>query len=217
MAKKKSRSLPIPWGRRVRIDSTLGEKPRTPTRHQIRCPSTSMYVHLGFTPYLRPCSVKKWAPTLARSWKVVLNKRSRKFLKNFLIFFWSFRGNSSKKFDFRHRSSALARPGSRELRAVKIPASYDPWRPPKRRKNDSEKNRFFDFRKSGFHHFSWILERIGIFQRQNHFPREILLQMHLFWGPCDQKIAKKRFVLRELGLREPPRRLSRGGVPAASC
>ena len=48
-----------------------------------------------------------------------------------------------EKFDFAHRSSVLARPGSRELRAVKIPASYDAWRPPKRRKNDSGKNRFF--------------------------------------------------------------------------
>ena len=40
---------------------------------------------------------------------------------------------------------ALARSGSRELRAVKIPASYDAWRPPKRRKNDSEKIEFFWF------------------------------------------------------------------------
>ena len=55
----------------------------------------------------------------------------------------SFRGNSSQKFDFARRSDAVARPGSRELRAVKIPASYDAWRPPKRRKNDSDKNRFF--------------------------------------------------------------------------
>ena len=47
------------------------------------------------------------------------------------------------KIDFAHRSGALARPGSRELRAVKIPASYDAWRPLTRRKNDSEKIRFF--------------------------------------------------------------------------
>ena len=39
---------------------------------------------------------------------------------------------------------------------------------------------FFGFRKSVFRHFSWILERIGTFHRQNHFPHEILLQMHLF-------------------------------------
>ena len=66
-----------------------------------------------------------------------------KIFEIFLKIFRSFRGNSSKKFDFGRRSSALARPGSREERAVKIPASYDPWRPPKRRKNDSEKNEFF--------------------------------------------------------------------------
>ena len=32
-----------------------------------------------------------------------------------------------KKIDFAHRLDAVARPGSRELRAVKIPASYDAW------------------------------------------------------------------------------------------
>ena len=85
-----------------------------------------------------------------------------------------------KKFDFGHRSVALDRPGSRELRAVKIPGSYDAWRPPKRRKNDLEKNQFFLVSEISFSSFSWILKGIGIFQRQNHFPREILLQMHLF-------------------------------------
>ena len=61
----------------------------------------------------------------------------------FLIFFQNifrnFRHISSTYIDFAHRSGALARPGSRELRAVQIPTSYDAWRPPKRRKNDSEK------------------------------------------------------------------------------
>jgi len=66
-----------------------------------------------------------------------------KIFEIFLNFFRSFRGKSSKKFDFGHRSGARDRPGSRELRVVKIPASYDPWRPPKRRKNTSGKNRFF--------------------------------------------------------------------------
>ena len=60
-----------------------------------------------------------------------------------LNFFRSFRRNSSKKIDFAHRLGALARPGSRELPAIKIPASYHAWRPPKRRKNDSGKNLFF--------------------------------------------------------------------------
>ena len=55
----------------------------------------------------------------------------------------SFRGNSSKKMNFAHFLDVSARSGSRELRAVKIPASYDAWRPPKRQKNDSEKNCFF--------------------------------------------------------------------------
>ena len=54
----------------------------------------------------------------------------------------SSRESSSKKFDFAHRSDAMAHPRSRELRAVKIPTTYDAWRPPKRRKNDSEN---FDF------------------------------------------------------------------------
>ena len=73
----------------------------------------------------------------------VTNKRSRFFFDFFFYFFRSFRGNSSKKIVFAHRSGALARSGSRELRAVKIPASYDAWRPPKRRKNDSGKIKFF--------------------------------------------------------------------------
>ena len=59
-----------------------------------------------------------------------------------------FRRNSSKQIDFTHRLEFAARSGSRELRAGKIPASYDAWRPPKRRKNDSEKVRFFWSRKS---------------------------------------------------------------------
>ena len=38
--------------------------------------------------------------------------------------------------DFAHRSDAMARPRSRELRAIKIPASYDAWRTPKRLKTN---------------------------------------------------------------------------------
>ena len=51
----------------------------------------------------------------------------------------SFRDNSSEKIDFAHFSDVSARSGSRELRAVKIPASYDAWRAPKRRIQGSEK------------------------------------------------------------------------------
>ena len=43
-----------------------------------------------------------------------------------------------------------------------------------------EKIVFFGFRKSVFRHFSWIFEGIDNFRRQNQFPREILLQIHLF-------------------------------------
>ena len=64
----------------------------------------------------------------------------------------SFRGNSLKKIDFVHVSDVSARSGSRELRAIKIPASYDAWRPPKRRKNDSEKIRFFEVLEISFQH-----------------------------------------------------------------
>ena len=55
----------------------------------------------------------------------------------------AFAEHPRKKIDFAHFSDVSARLGSRELRTVKIPASYDAWRPPKRRKNNSEKIRFF--------------------------------------------------------------------------
>ena len=47
------------------------------------------------------------------------------------------------KIDFAHRSDVAARSGSRELRAVKIPASYDAWRTPERQKKRFEKNYIF--------------------------------------------------------------------------
>ena len=62
----------------------------------------------------------------------------------------SCRGNSSKKIEFAHRLDVAARSGSRELRAVKIPASHDAWRPPRRRKNNSEKSIFFSLGKQSF-------------------------------------------------------------------
>ena len=65
-------------------------------------------------------------------------RREKSFCKKFREFFRRFRENSWKKFDFPHRSDAMARPGHRELRAVKISASYDAWRPPKRRKNETK-------------------------------------------------------------------------------
>ena len=137
--------------------------------------------------------------------KNIYNKRSRNFLKIFWIFFRNFRGNSSKKFDFGRRSSALAHPGSRELRAVKIPASYDAWRPPKFRKNDSEKILIFCLGNQFFIFFFWILEGIYIFWRQNQFPCEILLQIHLFWGLCDKKLRKNDLCRENLASASPTR------------
>ena len=45
-------------------------------------------------------------------------------MKKNINFFEVLTKKSPKKIDFAHRSGALARPGSQELRAVKIPASY---------------------------------------------------------------------------------------------
>ena len=109
--------------------------------------------------------------------KATLSNRREFNFDFFFLSFRRFRGNSSKQIDFAHRSGALARPGSRELRAVKIPASYDAWRPPKRRKNDSEKIQFFWSRKLVFHYFSWILEEINNVRR---LPSEVQLQIDLF-------------------------------------
>ena len=97
----------------------------------------------------------------------------------FFLIFGSFRGNSSKKFDFGHRLGVLDRPGNRELRAVKIPVSYDAWRPPKGQKNDSDLFFIFlGFRKSVFRNFSCIFEGIDNVRRQSQFRRKILLQTH---------------------------------------
>ena len=68
----------------------------------------------------------------------------------FFNFFRSFREISSNKFDFAHRSGALARLGSRELRAVRIATPYMAWRTPKRPKTDLAKIQFFGSRKTLF-------------------------------------------------------------------
>ena len=66
-----------------------------------------------------------------------------------------------------------------------------------------EKIDFLGFRKSVFRHFSLILEGIDIFKRQNRLPREILLQIHLFWGPCDQKLRKNDLCCENLASASP--------------
>ena len=98
----------------------------------------------------------------------------------------SFRGNLRKNIDFAHFSYVSARSGSRELRAVKIPALRDAWRPSKRRKIDSRKTlEFFWSRKSVFCTFSWILEEQGYFKFQNQLPHAILLQIYRFSALSD--------------------------------
>ena len=69
----------------------------------------------------------------------------------------------------------------------------------KRSKKRFGKNRFFlGFGNQFFRYFSWILEGIDNFKRQNRFPREILLQIHLFWGPCDLKLGKNYLCCEKL-------------------
>ena len=57
----------------------------------------------------------------------------------------------AKKIDFAHRSGALAHPGSRKLRAVKIPASYPPGA-----KLTHKKHR---------HTYSWVQRRTNVYGR----------------------------------------------------
>ena len=71
-------------------------------------------------PWLALEPLVRWSVITIDSW------RSRKFSWKF-----GFKFHEQKSI-FTHRSDAVACPGSRELRAVKIAASYDAWRPPKR-------------------------------------------------------------------------------------
>ena len=47
-------------------------------------------------------------------------------------------------------------------------------------KTNRAKIEFLGFQNLVFHNFSWNLEGIDNFKRQNRFPRETLLQIHLF-------------------------------------
>ena len=108
----------------------------------------------------------------------------RQWRENFLIVFFtnfrSFRESSSKEIDFAHRLGALARLGVKSYALLKFQPPTMLGDHQNVEKTIWKKIDFFGFRKSIFRNFSWILERIGTFQHQNHFPREILLQMHLF-------------------------------------
>ena len=91
-----------------------------------------------------------------------------------------------------HMGFASPKPISRIVRApwyVREVKSYAPskFQPPTTlgdhqnvEKTIREKIYFFEFRKSVLGNFSWILKGIDNFKRQNQFPREILLQIHLF-------------------------------------
>ena len=133
------------------------------------------------------------------------NKRSRKFLKFFWKIFEVFA-------EIRRKNSILVI--ARSLWHVREVESYAPskFQPPTTlgdhqnvEKTIRKKIDFFGFRKSVFRDFSWILEGIDIFQRQNQFPREILLQRHLFWGPCDQTLRKNDLCCENLASASPIR------------
>ena len=126
--------------------------------------------------YLRDCSVHSYfsrvlldalsVPPLGQVFyapRMPPTPRSRKFSQKFV-----------EKIDFAHRLDDAGSWGSRQLRAVKIPASYDAWRPPKCRKTDSQKVLFVWSRKSVFRHFSWILEELDNFRHQNQLQHRIL-------------------------------------------
>ena len=126
---------------------------------------------------LKACCIKSWISSALWTWPPARRADNS----------WAlgggdregFRESSSKKIYFAHHLDAVARPGSRELRAVKIPASYDAWRPPERQKNILGKIRFFGSRKSAFCLSSWISEELDNFRCQNQLPHEILLRMDL--------------------------------------
>ena len=66
----------------------------------------------------------------------MFRRRSRNFFDFFAEFSKFSRNFLEKQIDFAHRSGALVRPASRELRAVKIPASYLFGDPQKLEKNE---------------------------------------------------------------------------------
>ena len=96
----------------------------------------------------------------------------------------SFCGNSSKKIDFAHRLDVVARPGSRELCAFKIPRLATP-KTSKTRFRKNSANMFFGLGNQFFVISSRILEELNNFRCQNQLPRGILLQIYRFLPPSD--------------------------------
>ena len=93
-----------------------------------------------------------------------------------------------KQFDFADFSDAMARPGGRELRALKISALTlnNAWPYQKHRKNETKRTRFF-FRsqKSVFPYVQQIFEELDNFRRQNQLPCDVWLQIRRSSAPCD--------------------------------
>ena len=89
-----------------------------------------------------------------------------------------------KQIDFARRLGASERPGSRKLRDVNIPASYDAWRSPKRRKNKWD---VFGLGNLFVCYFWWTLEDLDDFKYQDQFPLEILFQMYGFSVPFNPR------------------------------
>ena len=81
--------------------------------------------------------------------------------------------------------------GRRDLSVVKVSASYDPWRPKKWRK--TEKQKFEEKLKSWkvFCDFGKVFEDLRSNGPQNQIQRQILLQVQISWGLCDQNHASK--------------------------
>ena len=148
---------------------------------------------------------------------ITRNKRSRKFLKIFEKIFEVF-------VEIRRKNSILV--VVRALWIVREVERYalSKFQPPTTLGNHQnventirKKIDFFGFGNQFFVIFPGFWKESALFSVKIIFLVKFGSRCTYSEVRATKKIAKKRFVLRELGLREPPRRLSRGGVPAASC
>ena len=127
------------------------------------------------------------------------------FFENIFKKFWSFRGNSSKQID-----SLIVRALWRvwEVESYALSKFQHPTtlgNPQNVEKTIRTKLDFFGSRKAVFRCFSWTSEGLSNFRGQNQFPREILFQIHLFWGLCDSKLRKNDLCCENLASASPTR------------